>query len=165
EPSSDSPGAIAPCPWATDNKLIPSTPQAIAAHTRGLIVSLRKIRLSTATVAGMADMITPADTALVMLTPNIMHSVNRKLPRNDSRKISHRVDTERTGSVAGLRIQRSMAMAPMPKRSQPSKKTGSTSASGLVSATYAPTSDMDKARQAYAFRRLEGGFIQYSKRP
>src|SRR3546814_9021982 len=101
---------------------MPSTPQAIAAHTLALIASFRNTRLSTATVAGMDDMMTPADTALVMLTPTIMHKVNRKLPRKDSRKISHRVCTDRVGSEAGLRIQRNMAIAPMPKRIQPSRK-------------------------------------------
>ncbi len=114
---------------------MPSAPQATAAQTRGPISSFRKIQLIKATIAGMKDMITPADTALVMLTPVIMHSVKRKLPKNDSRKISTRLRADKGCSLAGLRSQRSMATPPMPKRSQPRRNTGSTTARGLVSAT------------------------------
>ena len=39
------------------------------------------------------------------------------------------------GSFRGFRSQRNIAMPPMPKRSQPSRKTGRTSASGFVRAT------------------------------
>ena len=42
-------------------------------------------------MAGIAAMITPADTALVRLTPNSMQIENRKLPRKDSRNSSRRV--------------------------------------------------------------------------
>jgi len=105
-------------------------------------------------MAGMADMMTPAETALVMLTPVIMHTVNRKLPKKDSRNTSILVWPEIAGSAAGLTSQRVIAMAPMPNRIQPSKKTGNASDSGLVSATYAPTMDMLNARQAYATGRL-----------
>jgi hypothetical protein len=96
---------------------------------------LRKTQLITATTAGMEDMITPAETALVMDTPVIMQSVKRKLPRKDSRKTSQRDCVESGFSSAGFFSQRSMATAPMPKRSQASRNTGSSAASGLVSAT------------------------------
>ena len=80
-------------------------------------------------------MITPADTALVMLTPVIMQIENRKLPRNDSRKTSIRVLRVSGASFAGFRIQRNMATAPIPKRNQANKNTGKAATSGLVSAT------------------------------
>src|SRR3546814_4744819 len=63
-------------------------------------------------------------TTLFRSTPSIMQSVNRKLPRKDSRKINLRVCGDRTGSVLGLRNQRNMAMPPMPKRNQPRRNTG-----------------------------------------
>src|SRR5450830_576037 len=74
---------------ASDNKPIPSAPQATASHTRTPMRSRRKIQLNKATTAGITDMMTPADTALVMLTPVIMQIENRKLPRNDSRNTSN----------------------------------------------------------------------------
>src|SRR5450830_135502 len=64
---------------ASDNKPIPSAPQATASHTRTPMRSRRKIQLNKATTAGITDMMTPADTALVMLTPVIMQIENRKL--------------------------------------------------------------------------------------
>ena len=80
-------------------------------------------------------MITLAATAVVSRMPAIMHSVNRKLPKKDSRNSSQRVRGVIGGSPAGLRSQCSMAPPPMPKRSQASSITGNTNASGLVSAT------------------------------
>ena len=80
-------------------------------------------------------MITPAETALVRLTPYSMQIENRKLPRNDSRKTRRRVARVMGGSFAGLRSQGSMASAPMPKRSQASRNTGNAATSGLDSAT------------------------------
>ena len=74
-------------------------------------------------------MMTPAATALVMLTPNSMQIENRKLPRNDSTK-SKRLVLELMGiSVAGFLSQCSIAAPPMPKRNQASKKTGMTAIS------------------------------------
>src|SRR3546814_17319774 len=105
---------------------MPKAPQATAAQMRGPICSFRKIQLITATMAGIADIITPADTAPVRLTPSIMQSVNRKLPRKDSRKINLRVCGDRTGSVLGLRKQRNMAIPPLPKRNQTRRNTGRT---------------------------------------
>ena len=80
-------------------------------------------------------MTTPAETALVMLTPNSMQMENRKLPRNDSRNSSRRVRPESGGSSAGLRSQGSIATAAMPKRIQASRNTGRAATSGLDSAT------------------------------
>src|SRR3546814_20541751 len=97
-------------------------------------------------MAGIADIITPADTAPVRLTPSIMQSVNRKLHRKDSRKINLRVCGDRTGSVLGLRNQRNMAMPPMPKRNQPRRNTGSTIAHGLVKAQEATNNHIPKAQ-------------------
>jgi hypothetical protein len=42
----------------------------------------------SAETAGMAAKMTPADTALVMLTPNSMQIEKRKFPRNDSKNNS-----------------------------------------------------------------------------
>ena len=106
-----------------------------ASHTRGAMRSRRKAQLISATTAGIDAMITPAETALVMLTPYSMQMENRKLPRNDSRNTSCRVCRVIGGSSAGLRSQCSMAKPPMPKRSQASRNTGSAAASGLDSAT------------------------------
>jgi hypothetical protein len=50
--------------------------------------SLRKYQLMSAETAGMAAKMTPADTALVMLTPNSMQIEKRKFPRNDSKNNS-----------------------------------------------------------------------------
>ena len=80
-------------------------------------------------------MMTPADTALVRLTPVIMHSVNRKLPKKDSRNSSPRVWRVIGTSTPVLRSHGAMATAAIPKRSQASKNTGMVATSGLVSAT------------------------------
>ena len=53
-------------------------------------------------------MITPAETALVMLTPYNMESENRKLPRKDSRNSRRRVCGVMGGSSAGRRSQLAM---------------------------------------------------------
>ena len=53
----------------------------------------------TATTAGIDAMITPADTALVRLTPNSMQIENMKLPRKDSRKTRPRVRARHRGFV------------------------------------------------------------------
>ena len=89
----------------------------------------------TATSAGIEAMMTPADTALVRLTPNSMQIENRKLPRKDSRNSSCRVCAVMSGSSAGLRNQCSMAAPPMPNRSHASRNTGMAATSGLDSAT------------------------------
>ena len=83
----------------------------------------------------MDAMMTPADTALVRLTPNSMQIENRKFPRKDSRNTSFFVCAVMGASRAGLRSQCSMASPPMPKRSQASRNTGIAAASGLDSAT------------------------------
>ena len=80
-------------------------------------------------------MMTPADTALVMLTPKSMQMEKRKLPRNDSRKTRRFVCADMGGSFAGLRSQWSIARPPMPKRIHASRKTGMAATSGLDSAT------------------------------
>ncbi len=69
---------------------MPTTARPTAAQVRRGTRSFRKNQLITATAAGMPAMVTPAVTALVSPTPEIMHSVNRKLPRNDSRNSSRR---------------------------------------------------------------------------
>ena len=80
-------------------------------------------------------MVTPAVTALVMATPLIMHSVKRKLPKKDSKNSSNLVWPDSAASFAGRLSQPSMAITPMPKRSQASNMTGNTAANGLESAT------------------------------
>ena len=80
-------------------------------------------------------MITPADTALVRLTPSSMHTENKKLPRNDSRNKSPRRRGVRGGSSAGRGSQWAIASAPMPKRSHASSITGNAATRGLDSAT------------------------------
>ncbi len=80
-------------------------------------------------------MITPADTALVRLTPNSMQIENMKLPRNDSRNTSQRVRAVIGGS-SGVRLsQCGMASAAMPKRSHASSSTGKAATRGLERAT------------------------------
>ena len=117
------------------SKPMPSAPQATATQIRAPISSFRKTQLIRATTAGMAAMITPADTALVRLTPNSMQIENRKLPRNDSRNSSCLVCRVMGASLAGFLSQPAMAMPPMPKRSQASRNTGRAATSGLDSAT------------------------------
>jgi hypothetical protein len=85
--------------------------------------------------AGMADMITPADTAVVMLTPNSMQMENKKLPKKDCQNSSQRVRAVQAGSSGGRRSQCGMANPPKPKRSHASRKTGKAATSGFESAT------------------------------
>ncbi|MCY1367302.1 hypothetical protein D9M69_542310 [compost metagenome] len=114
---------------------MPSAAQAMARPMRTVMRSRRKSQLATATTAGIDAMITPADTALVRLTPNSMQIENRKLPRKDSRKTSPRVRVLMGGS-SGLRwSQWGMASAAMPKRSHASSSTGKAATSGLERAT------------------------------
>jgi hypothetical protein len=101
---------------------MPSTAQATPAHTRGATRSRRNSQLSRATAAGMAAM-TPADTAVVSFTPEIMHSVNRKLPKRLQEQQAPRLRRQRR-LIGGLAQPVRMAAAPMPKRSQASRKTG-----------------------------------------
>ena len=75
---------------------------AIAAQMRGTMRSRRNAQLSSATTAGIEAMMTPADTALVRLTPNSMQMENRKLPRKDSRNTSRRVCARHRRLVGGL---------------------------------------------------------------
>ena len=114
---------------------MPSTAQATAAQTRPLMRSRKKTQLSSATVAGIAAMITPAATALVMLTPNSMQIENKKLPRNDSKNTNQRVCDVIGASPTGFFSQCAIASPPMPKRSQASKNTGIAATSGLDKAT------------------------------
>ena len=67
---------------------MPNAAQATAPQMRKPMRSRRNAQLMSATTAGIEAMITPADTALVMLTPNSMQMENRKLPRKDSRNTS-----------------------------------------------------------------------------
>ncbi|CAM5194187.1 hypothetical protein CDEN61S_00461 [Castellaniella denitrificans] len=94
----------------------------------------------------MADITTPAATAPLWLTPSTMKTVNRKLPMKASRNTSRRTRGVGGGSAAGRRSQCSMPAPPIPKRSQPSRNTGNTAASGLLRATQAPTTNMLAAR-------------------
>jgi hypothetical protein len=64
-----------------------------------------------------------------------MQMENRKLPSKADRNKSLWVAGVHVASSAGRRSQCSMARAPMPKRSQASKKTGQTASSGLDRAT------------------------------
>jgi len=81
---------------------MPATAQATATQVRRATRSRRTTQLITATAAGMAAMVTPADKALVRLTPYTMHRVNRKLPRKASRNSSHRTCAVSGGSAAGF---------------------------------------------------------------
>ena len=107
----------------------------MASAMRTVMRSRRNSQLASATTAGIAAMMTPADTALVRLTPNIMQIENRKLPRNDSRNTSARVRPVIGGSSAGRLSQCGMAAAAMPKRSHASRNTGNAATSGFDSAT------------------------------
>jgi len=102
---------------------------------RKLIPSRRNNQLARATAAGIEAKMTPAETALVRLTPYSMHIENRKLPRNDSVKTSTRVRRVMTGSCNGRFSQCGMATAAMPKRSQANSNTGKTATSGFDNAT------------------------------
>ncbi len=121
--------------WAVAYRAMPSTASATATQVRGAMRSRNSSQLSTATATGIADMVTPAATALVRLTPVTMHSVNRKLPKKDSRNSSQRVCADSGASPGTGRSQPSMATAPMPKRSQASSSTGNRATSGLDRAT------------------------------
>src|SRR5450759_2567683 len=114
---------------------MPKAAHAIAAQTRSLMRSPRKSQLISATTAGMDAMMTPAEIALVMLTPYSMQIVNRKLPRKDSTKTSFLVAQVMTGSEAGLVSQCGIARPPMAKRNQASNRTGMAATSGLDNAT------------------------------
>ena len=114
---------------------MPIAPNAAAIQTRGAIFSFRNNQLMMATTAGMLAMMTPAETALVMLTPNNMQMENRKLPKKDSRNTSLRIDADMGGSSAGRRSQGNMATAAMPKRNHAKRNTGKAATSGLDKAT------------------------------
>ncbi len=109
--------------------------QLAASFIRVLIFSPRNSQLINAIIAGMPARMTPADTAVVMLTPYNMQIENRKLPTNDSRNSRVRTWGVIAASWAGLRNQGSIATAAMPKRIQPSRNTGRAATSGLESAT------------------------------
>ena len=113
---------------------MPKAAQAIAAQTRRLMRSPRKSQLISATTAGMDAMMTPAEIALVMLTPYSMQIVNRKLPRKDSTKTSFLVAQVMDGSETGFASQCGIAKPPMAKRSQASNMTGRTATRGLARA-------------------------------
>src|SRR4051812_101566 len=66
---------------ASASNAMPAAAQTTAPHTRGATRSRRNAQLISATTAGIDAMITPADTALVMLTPNNMQIEKRKFPR------------------------------------------------------------------------------------
>ena len=102
---------------------------------RRLMRSRRNSQLISAMTAGMPARITPADTALVRLTPYSMQIENRKLPTKDSRNSRRRVCAVKGASSAGLRNQGSMAMAAMPNRIHASSSTGNAATSGLDKAT------------------------------
>ena len=118
----------------------------MAQSTRGVMRSFKTNQLSRAIAAGMAAMVTLAATAPVIDTPVIMQMVNKKLPKKDSKNSSVRALGVKGASAAGRRNQPAMATTPMPKRSQASSKTGKAAASGLDSATYAPTIAMLSAK-------------------
>ena len=114
---------------------MPSAAQPIASAIRNVMRSRKKAQLIKATTAGIDAMITPAETALVMLTPNSMQIEKRKLPSRDSRNTSARVRLVIGGSSAGRRSQCGIASAAMPNRNHASRKTGKAATSGLESAT------------------------------
>jgi len=102
---------------------------------RAAMRSRRNSQLKTATTDGIEAITTPADTALVMLTPYNMQMENRKFPRKDSRNRRSRIRLSINGSSAGLRSHGSIARPPIPKRIQASRNTGMAATSGLESAT------------------------------
>ena len=114
---------------------MPPTAIAMPASVRGAMRSRRKSQLISATVAGMPAMITPATTAELCFIPNSRQIENRKLPKKDSRKSSHRVRRESGASAGPRRSHGSMNTAAMPKRRKASRKTGKTSTSSLDSPT------------------------------
>ena len=119
----------------SENKPMPKAEHATAAQTRRPMCSRKNHQLIKPTTAGIAAMITPADTALVMLTPNSMQMENKKLPKNDSKKTSFLVCKLMGGSSAGFLSHRVIAKPPIPKRIQANKKTGKVIDKGLDSAT------------------------------
>jgi hypothetical protein len=110
---------------------MPSTAQAMAACTRRVMRSPRKMRDSTATAAGMAAITTPAASAEVTATPNSMQIENRKLPRKLSQNISWRSCGDSGASPGPRFTQWIIATAAMPKRSHASRKTGKVATSSL----------------------------------
>ena len=99
----------------------------MAASTRALSRSPRKIQLISATVAGMPAITTPAANAEVACTPNSMQIENRKFPKKLPRNNTRRSAASSGGSSLGLGVQVAMAKAAMPKRRPANKKTGNTS--------------------------------------
>ena len=113
----------------------PATASDTAAQTRAPSRSRSTAQDSSATTAGSVARMTPAAAAEVSATPDSIRIENRKLPNSDctnSVPISERFSGASPGR---LRSQGSIATAPMPKRSQASRKTGSAAVSGLLSAT------------------------------
>ncbi len=120
---------------ARETSAIPPTAQAMPAATCPLLRSRRATHDISATIAGMAAMMTPAASAEVSATPKSMKMEKRKLPKKDSKKSSVR-SRRLSGASPGWRLtHEAMATAAMPKRSQASRKTGKTSTSVLESAT------------------------------
>ena len=88
------------CAGASASRPMPSAAQRDRERRRARVMrSRRNIQLPSATTAGIDAMITPADTALVRLTPNSMQIENRKLPRKDSRNTRPRVRARHRGLV------------------------------------------------------------------
>ena len=80
-------------------------------------------------------MMTPAETALVMLMPNSMQIVNKKFPKRDSRNTSFLVCVVMGTSSGGVFSQWGMARPPMPNLSHAKRKTGRAETNGLDRAT------------------------------
>ena len=89
----------------------------------------------SAITAGILASTTPAEIALVMLTPYSIQIENRKLPRNDSINSSSLVRAVNGASLAGFRSHGNKAMAAMPKRIHANRNTGSIATKGLDKAT------------------------------
>jgi hypothetical protein len=114
---------------------MPMAAKAMDNQIRTPIRSLRKYQLISAETAGMAAKMTPADTALVMLTPKSMQIEKRKFPKKDSKNKSPLVRRSIGSSDVGFFSHPAIATAAIPKRSQANKKTGIAATRGLESAT------------------------------
>ena len=108
---------------------MPDTAQTMAAATRGAMRSPSHHHDSSATMAGMAAITTPAATAEVKATPNSMHTEKPKLPSRLAQNISRLSGADKAASPGARRTQCAIASAAMAKRSQASRNTGNTATS------------------------------------
>jgi len=101
--------------------LMPNALHTTAAQVRVLIF-FQDTQLISATTAGMAAMMTLADTAVVILTPNSMQIEKRKLPKERFEKRNFRVAGVMGNSSAGRLSQCRVAEPPCRTAATPTKR-------------------------------------------